>query len=152
MKKEPNVLLTVLYIIWQWTWGFLHSFVGFVLRLMYIGHPHEWRRGACLTMYDKARSPIKDLGCISLGMFIFIGMPEGGGHHEEQIERGVAHEYGHTIQSLIYGPLYLFVVGIPSLVWSARYYGNKRFYNEKNIYYTSRFPESEAEAFGRKFF
>lgn len=27
------------------------------------------------------------------------------------------HEYGHTIQSLILGPLYLFVVGIPSFIW-----------------------------------
>lgn len=29
------------------------------------------------------------------------------------------HEYGHTRQSRILGPLYLLVVGIPSLTWAA---------------------------------
>lgn len=27
------------------------------------------------------------------------------------------HEYGHTIQSLLLGPFYLLVIGIPSMVW-----------------------------------
>ena len=28
------------------------------------------------------------------------------------------HEYGHAVQSAILGPLYLLVVGVPSLIWS----------------------------------
>lgn len=31
----------------------------------------------------------------------------------------VKHEWGHTVQSKILGPFYLFVVGIPSLLWAA---------------------------------
>ena len=27
------------------------------------------------------------------------------------------HEYGHSIQSLILGPLYLIIIGIPSTLW-----------------------------------
>ena len=48
------------------------------------------------------------------------------------------HEYGHIKQSLILGPLYLFVIGIPSLIWAACYkYDSKnpngyfKFYTEK---------------------
>lgn len=29
----------------------------------------------------------------------------------------LVHEYGHTIQSMILGPLYLIVIGIPSTLW-----------------------------------
>ena len=32
-------------------------------------------------------------------------------------ERLVVHEYGHTIQSLILGPLYFLIVGLPSVIW-----------------------------------
>lgn len=48
------------------------------------------------------------------------------------------HEYGHCKQSRILGPLYLFVIGIPSITWAAFYkynpndpYGYYRFYTEK---------------------
>ena len=30
----------------------------------------------------------------------------------------VKHEYGHTIQSKMLGPLYLLVIGLPSLLWA----------------------------------
>ena len=30
----------------------------------------------------------------------------------------LVHEYGHTVQSLILGPFYLVVVGLPSVVWA----------------------------------
>ena len=36
---------------------------------------------------------------------------------EELSKRLLVHEYGHTIQSLIFGPLYLIVMGIPSTLW-----------------------------------
>lgn len=47
-----------------------------------------------------------------------------------------AHEYGHVKQSRILGPLYLFVIGIPSLLWACWYRKHKRgsyyaFYTEK---------------------
>lgn len=37
---------------------------------------------------------------------------------EELYSRLLVHEYGHTIQSLILGPLYLIVIGIPSTMWA----------------------------------
>jgi hypothetical protein len=40
-------------------------------------------------------------------------------YSEEEFSRMLlVHEYGHTIQSLIFGPTYLLFVGIPSIAWS----------------------------------
>ena len=46
------------------------------------------------------------------------------------------HEHGHARQSLYLGPFYLFVIGIPSLLWACLYRKHKRgsyyaFYTEK---------------------
>jgi hypothetical protein len=49
-------------------------------------------------------------GGISLGSFIFLSDYMG------QINRYVAHEMGHVFDSHIWGPLYLFVIGIPSIL------------------------------------
>lgn len=46
----------------------------------------------------------------------------------------IKHEYGHTIQSKLLGPLYLFIIGIPSIVW-ASIYGTKLVPETKNGYY-----------------
>lgn len=52
-------------------------------------------------------------GGISLGRYIILG---------EYCEKSVHHEYGHCIQSKMLGPLYLLVVGLPSLIhaWLCR--------------------------------
>lgn len=47
---------------------------------------------------------------LSLGPFIFV--PDNCPHNL------VVHEYGHTVQALILGPLYLPAVVVPSLVWA----------------------------------
>jgi hypothetical protein len=54
--------------------------------------------------------PIGNYGAVSLGQFIFIFSRYG---NVSYIER---HEYGHTIQSHLLGPLYLLVVGLPSII------------------------------------
>lgn len=83
-------------------------------------------------------------GGISLGMFIFIGTPllENG-------EPGayLTHEYGHTLQSLLLGPLYLFVVGIPSALWAKNY---TRKMMDAGVSYFSVFPENWANRLGEK--
>ena len=47
---------------------------------------------------------------ISLGNYIFL---DADGNYDNIIVR---HEYGHQIQSLIFGPLYLIVIGLPSII------------------------------------
>ena len=53
--------------------------------------------------------PSKTFSGVSLGRYIFIGESRDLDPHIR------AHEYGHSIQSKILGPLYLLLVGIPSL-------------------------------------
>ena len=54
------------------------------------------------------------------------GSNESSGSHESadpidvraSVDRPLlVHEYGHTIQSLVLGPLYLVIIGLPSVVW-----------------------------------
>jgi hypothetical protein len=55
------------------------------------------------------------LGSIIIGTF-----------HPQKDFEFLAHEYGHTLQSKILGPLYLPVIGIPSLV-SAAFFSSSHF-------------------------
>lgn len=54
------------------------------------------------------------------------------------------HEYGHSIQSLYFGPLYLLIIGIPSLINNLRARYDKRVYDT----YYSRYPEKWADRLG----
>lgn len=60
----------------------------------------------------KAFKCSKMRGSISLGRYIFLS-PYGANNPGT-----VSHEFAHTYQSLILGPLYLLVIGIPSLLWA----------------------------------
>ena len=101
----------------QWTWGILQTIVGFVLFCISIRDRHTFFHGAVATYWNRPFG-------ISLGAFIFIPPkarfynPEKYHFSEAEIqERLTVHEYGHTIQSLILGPFYFLIVGIPSVIW-----------------------------------
>ena len=75
-------------------------------------YPYTGRtRGGILTIITRT-SLIP--GAVSLGMFVFIGRgatdPAVGPPHV------IKHEYGHTLQSAMLGPLYLLIVGLPSII------------------------------------
>lgn len=61
----------------------------------------------------------------------------------------LVHEYGHTIQSMILGPLYLFVIGIPSCIWAFTPYFQKLRSKGKYSYYDF-YPEKWANYLGSK--
>lgn len=50
-------------------------------------------------------------GSVTLGNHIFLS--------PRATDTTIRHEWGHTRQSLILGPLYLIVIGIPSIIWAA---------------------------------
>lgn len=103
-----------LFYLIQSTWGVLQNLAGFAVFLRYLGHPHKWYHGAVVTTWDSVDS-------LSLGMFIFLSPGRNlrtDKTGDERERRLLVHEYGHTVQSLILGPLYLFLIGIPSFVWA----------------------------------
>ena len=68
---------------------------------------------------------------------------------EELSRRLLVHEYGHTIQSMILGPLYLFAMGIPSTVWGfVPSLHEKR--KKEGLSYFSFFTEKWANALGER--
>lgn len=106
MKLAKAIKYTLYWLV-QCTWGCLQTLFGFVLFCKYARCKHEFYHGAILTYHDG------NWGGVSLGAFIFIN----GNRPEVWTRDARVHEYGHTIQSLICGPLYMFAVGIPSVVW-----------------------------------
>lgn len=106
-----------LYVLCQCTWGCVQTLLGLCMFLQNRHEPHHRYHGAVVTTWQKNYS-------ISLGMFVFMtAQPAFQEKVEpvtpmpELISRLRVHEYGHTIQSLLLGPLYLIVIGIPSTVW-----------------------------------
>lgn len=138
-----------LYAIIQCTWGILQTFLGFITFLMNINFKHYFYHGAIITVW-------KNQSSVSLGMFVFMTEEpyfakkfEGSITVSELSSRLLAHEYGHTIQSLILGPLYLIIMGIPSTIWGfSPILAKKR--RDEQISYFSFFTESWANKLGEK--
>lgn len=74
---------------------------------------------------------------LSLGTYIFVPMRAG--------EKTIKHEKGHTIQSYILGWLYLFVIGIPSIIWNACF---EQYRKKNGIDYYSFYTEKWADKLG----
>lgn len=138
-----------LYFIWQWTWGVLQSSLGLVNFMLHIRDKHYFYHGAVITEWQ-------DKSSVSLGMFVFVtSQPffydklKSEYTMEELSQRLLVHEYGHTIQSLILGPLYLILIGIPSTLWGFLPSLNKKRKIERLSYF-SFFTEKWANNLGEK--
>lgn len=134
-----------IYRIWQCTWGILQTFLGSVLFLLHYKNKHFNYHGAIVTLWKMKSS-------VSLGMFVFVTSEpypaensRGRPGAEEFSSRLLVHEYGHTVQSLILGPLYLILIGIPSMLWA--FLGEKR-RREKQIPYGAFITEKWANSLG----
>ena len=80
-------------------------------------------------------------GAVTLGNYVFVGL-------NSEYRKTVKHELGHTIQSKILGPLYLIVIGIPSIT----YCGLRRVFpslRKKNYYnfYTEKWANNLSEKY-----
>lgn len=110
-----------------WIWQAPQNIVGLALRLWYRG-----RVSHIFVLGNIRYWVVPDLpgGGISLASTIIVR------YYHLVAPEFYAHEYGHVKQSRILGPLYLFVIGIPSLLWACWYRKHKRgsyyaFYTEK---------------------
>ena len=156
---EVSPVVKILTILIQFTWGFLQNFTGFWIMIFLGGRRHRFFRTALVTDWKMG-------GGMSLGMFVFMPEklytsvfsrideakkdPEGGlGSYTGRDSRVIIHEYGHTMQSLIFGPLYLFLFAIPSVLWA-----NLKFFvklrRDKDLNYYRFYPERFANFMGTK--
>ena len=142
MKAKLRVLL---YRLVQLTWGLPQTLVGAFVFLLTIRRPHYVYHGAIVTAWKQG-------GSVSLGMFLFVSGRNSRekNHFNIPIWRQIlVHEYGHSVQSLVLGPLYLLVIGLPSIVW-AGLPALSRMRRRKEISYYDFYPERWANAWGEK--
>ena len=125
MKKIFECIIFVVLCIWQ-----LPQFIVSLVMLLFVGRVKkvEYRH------YNFAFMGEKMLGAISLGPFSILSKANACS------KESIAHELdGHTVDSKIFGPLYLFVIGIPSLL-NATFHFTKCYYD----FYTERIANKHA--------
>ena len=81
-------------------WQLPQVLLGFLL-----SRGADKKRSGSIVYYQWKRR-----GSISLGPFLIVDSPAS-----------LDHERAHSRQSLILGPLYLIVIGLPSLIWCVLY-------------------------------
>lgn len=136
-------MIRILYWLLQWTWGFVQNIVGLAVFLANLKGRHYLYHGAVVTVwrYSKANA--------ALGMFIFVNEPLSERSRLAAYESTRIHEYGHTVQSVILGPLYLIVIGLPSMLWCML--PVCRGYRKRNgVSYYVFYPERWANYLGEK--
>ncbi len=124
----------ILYYTLQWTWGLPQNLVGLVLWLCCKGEREPGFHGARVKRWHLP-------GSAGLGMFIFLD------RHASR--RVLVHEYGHSVQSLILGPLFLIVIGLPSLLWASLAVAQRYRHRRGRSYYWF-YPERWANYLGNR--
>ena len=131
-QKKKAKLKKAGYTAAQWTWGLPQTVAGALLYLRHRGDEHFDYRGARATVWDG------DAG-VSLGKFIFVPRNSKTGEVSEFL---LGHEFGHTIQSLILGPFYLPLVGLPSMLWNRLPYFDRKRKKHGRSYYSAVFERT----------
>ena len=129
-----------LFYLIQFTWGLPQNLVGLIayLILKRSCKTEKYHRSV-ITYVDK-----KNFGGLSLGCFIFIG----ASRKDDWLHDTKIHEYGHTIQSLVLGPVWPFVIALPSVIWcnTPKFV---RMRKEKGVSYYWLYCEGWANLWGR---
>jgi len=139
--KRQYIFNDIVYTILQFTWGILQNVLGaLILLVLTIINPlrnHFYYHGAIVTEWRF------DFSC-GCGMFIFYGHKDAKDSKEVLV-----HEYGHTLQSIVLGPLFMFVIAIPSMLWAfIPYFVKLR--KRRNIKYVDFYCEKWANKWGEK--
>lgn len=146
----------VLFYLLQFTWCLPQTLVGlvvFIVCKVLKSHTLCYRGTVVSVLPNKQ-------GSVSLGMFIMVHAnpltketdktkfdvydPKVK-HLIGQADDLLRHEYGHTIQSLILGPLFLFVIGLPSIIWAGLFDGYRK---KHNVSYYAFYTERWANRLG----
>lgn len=81
-----------------------------IIALIYLGYLIAENQIPAVEEYKGAKVYTKySSGCVTLGNYIFVS--------SRATENTIKHEWGHTRQSLLLGPLYPIIIGIPSILW-----------------------------------
>jgi len=141
MKKLFDISTFKFYLV-QWTWGLPVNAVGLLIFLFFRvrGCKHEKFGRAVITYVPWNQ------GGLSMGLFIFMRA-----NHPSEVwtYNTRIHEYGHTWQCLILGPLYYPVIAIPSMLW-CNIPALRKLREKYHISYFVFYPEKWANAWGQR--
>ncbi len=137
-------ILKVLIGIIRWIWFLPQNLVGGFIALYCFLFQRKHTR--FFTIQDGTIFVISDkqpLWGISLGDFIIL--------KEDCFHRPcvIRHEYGHRVQAWMTGPLYLLIIGLPSLINHQTHKTLDGTYKEKTEWYYGRYPEKGADKLGK---
>ena len=138
MKKTGRFFIVVLLFIWELPQNLLGLFVFAIMKR---------RRQIIRVEREKYRWFIETPRTgVSLGLFVF--WTASGNRFMYLINDCRMHEYGHARQSARIGPLYLLLIGIPSL--SRVFYRWWFFKRHKQnwLHYYDGYPENRADNLG----
>lgn len=136
--------LFIFYLL-SFTWGILWTLIGFIALLFVLPFSkgrieYSLYRGRIVAHFKNA-----DFGGASLGIVLFVSTKR---------EWLLDHEIGHTIQNIMYGPLFPFIVAIPSGIRYQMFsYLEQRHYNKYGTYlgYDDIWFEGQATKLGSKY-
>ena len=144
MPKNKKELIK--FYLLSFTWGILHTLVGLFVLLFVV----LFLRKQVDIFMIKGRIAVnfkdKIFGGVSLGIVYLAGT---------RFRKTHMHELGHTIQNIWWGPLFLPVIGIPSIIRAAFWpLIRKRYYNKYGTYpsYDRIWFEGQATRLGIKHF
>lgn len=130
-----------LYFVFGFTWGILANIAGaavaVVFSIIFKAKPVS-RYGRWVFTGGRG------WGGLSLGNFIFLS--------ETASTATLKHEIGHSLQNMFFGPFWLFIVGLPSVV---RYWYREtpmyKNHPEKHTDYDAMWFEGQATGWGTKY-
>jgi len=114
-----------------WTWCFPQTFLGLLIFLFFKSGNRIIKQETYKNIDVKITNDIH-FGGISLGNYIIL---------DKNVKKELNHEYGHTIQSYILGPIYLIIIGVPSYFLFTFF--------KKSEKYHKYFPENWADKLGK---
>lgn len=121
-------------------WGIIQNIGGAIWFLRFLNRPHCKYHGAVVTRVRWKRFR----GGKTLGAFIFLSDDLSRQEEEELL----IHEYGHTIQSVILGPFWPLIIGLPSTLWCNLPF-LKRLRAKRGIPYDALYCEGWATRLGK---
>lgn len=122
----------------QWTWGLPQTLLGAALYFANRQSDHFDYKGAKVTAWDRRDG-------VSLGKFVFVPRRASGKADKTVDKELLDHEYGHTLQSLMLGPMYLLLVGLPSFAWNRLPYFERKRKKTGRSYYSAVFEKTASQ-------
>lgn len=119
-----------------------------IIALIIIGLNKLFHKNVYTKLFDNIKVYFVEIGVfkcgISLGNYIILHKSYDTSRSQENLETTSKHEHGHQIQSLYFGWLYLFIIGIPSIINNII----SRIFKKSARWYYNRYPENWADKLG----